>query len=231
MEVAIFGRGGHPLLAFPGDGGNAWSLEFHGVVHTLADYLHDGRLQLFCVSTVDADAFLARHRDPSERSRQQRLYDQYVRTEVLTLISRTAAPGHAIATMGLGLGAYHAVNTLLKQPDVVKCCWGVSGIYQVDRFMDNTFDEDFYFNNPLHYVQNLTDTRLLALLGSCSVKLVTAAGCTRSVDDSYLMADVLRSRGVPCSLDDWGASDLGDWDLWRQQLRHHLGQFAVEGEM
>jgi esterase/lipase superfamily enzyme len=223
MELVIYGRAGRPVLAFPCEGGDAWHLELHGVVRAVGEYLHEGRLQLFCISTVDRDGFLDRDRQPSERSYLQLLYDHYVRTEVLELIRRVADPGHDIVTIGIGLGAYHAVNTLLKQPDVVKNCWGFSGVYQVDRLMDGVFDENFYFNNPLHYLQNLTDPRILAVLGSCSVDLVTAAGGNRSVTDSYLLDEVLRARGVRSVVHDWGITDVTDWELWRQQIRQHLG--------
>ena len=58
--------------------------------------------------------------------------------------------------MGASLGAYHAANTLLKHPDVVKRCFALSGVYDMKRFMDGAYDDNFYFNNPVDYLANLS---------------------------------------------------------------------------
>ena len=54
--------------------------------------------------------------------------------------------------MGASLGAYHAANTLFKYPDVVKRCFALSGVYDMKRFMDGAYDDNFYFNNPVDYL-------------------------------------------------------------------------------
>ena len=57
--------------------------------------------------------------------------------------------------MGASLGAYHAANTLFKHPDVVKRCFALSGVYDMKRFMDGAYDDNFYFNNPVDYLANI----------------------------------------------------------------------------
>ena len=62
-----------------------------------------------------------------------------------------------MTTWGASLGAYHAVNTLLRYPHLVKRCYGFSGVYDLRRFMDGLYDDNFYFHNPVDYMANMTD--------------------------------------------------------------------------
>src|SRR2546430_11828120 len=65
--------------------------------------------------------------------------------------------GLAISTMGASFGAYHAANSLFKHPDVIKRCFAMSGVYDLRNFMDGLYDDNFYFNNPIDYLSNMSD--------------------------------------------------------------------------
>ena len=58
---------------------------------------------------------------------------------------------HAIVGFGASLGGYHAANTLLRYPHLVKRCYAFSGVYDLRRFMDGLYDDNFYFHNPVDY--------------------------------------------------------------------------------
>jgi esterase/lipase superfamily enzyme len=78
--------------------------------------------------------------------------------------------------MGASLGGYHAANTILKHPDVVKRCFALSGVYDMRRFMSGDYDDNFYFNNPVDYMSNLSDGWALHHLASCDIHLATGTG-------------------------------------------------------
>ena len=63
----MFGHGGRPMIVFPTSMGAFFEYEDRGMVGALAGKLEHGALQLFCVSTVDAETFYARHRPPRAR--------------------------------------------------------------------------------------------------------------------------------------------------------------------
>src|SRR5204863_5756397 len=84
--------------------------------------------------------------------------------------------GIGIATLGASLGAYHAANTLFKHPDHVKRCYALSGIYDMRDSMDGIYDDNFYFNNPVDYIANLSDPWFLHQYASCDIRLVTGCG-------------------------------------------------------
>ena len=63
-----------------------------------------------------------------------------------------------------------AVNTLFRYPHRVKRCYGLSGVYDLKRFMDGQYDDNFYFHNPVDYVTNLHDGWTYEQLASCGLR-------------------------------------------------------------
>ena len=102
--------------------------------------------------------------------------------------------------MGASLGAYHAANTLFKHPDVVKRCFALSGVYDMKRFMNGAYDDNFYFNNPVDYIANLSDPWMLGQLASCDIHLATGTGPFEHSGEAYRLSEILaqpRHRASP----------------------------------
>jgi esterase/lipase superfamily enzyme len=130
----------------------------------------------------------------------------------------------AISTMGASFGAYHAANTLFKHPDVFKRCFAMSGVYDVRNFMDGMYDDNFYFNNPADYLANLGDPWLLEQLASCDIHISTGSGPWEKSGPSYRLSEILWSKGIRHSLDDWGAEGGHDWPYWKHQMREYISR-------
>ena len=136
-------------------------MEQQGMIGALADLIDGGRAKVFAVGSVNQESFYNRSAHPAHRSYVQAQFDAYVRHEVVPFIENHChTPGIALTTMGASFGAYHAANTLLKHPEIVKRCFALSGIYDLRRFMDGHYDDNFYFNNPIDYVEGLDDPDL-----------------------------------------------------------------------
>jgi esterase/lipase superfamily enzyme len=223
MGVVVYGHWGPPLLAFPTSGGDEWEYERQGLIGAIADYIDAGRVKVFCVNTNHRDSFGNSGAHPLHRSYMQAQYTAYVREEVVPFIRSHCRDGQiGISTMGASLGAYHAVNTLLKHPDVIKRCFALSGVYDMKRFMDGQYDDNMYFNNPVDYAANLSDGWAVRHLASCDIHIVTGTGPWERPEESYRLSRVLGSRGIRHSLDDWGPQGGHDWPYWRAQIREYL---------
>jgi esterase/lipase superfamily enzyme len=120
--------------------------------------------------------------------------------------------------MGASLGAFHAANTLFNYPDAVKRSFALSGVFDMKRSMDGQYDDNFYFNNPVDYLPNLTDPWTLANLASCDIHIATGRGPHEDRGPSDQLAGVLRSKGIRHSLDDWGDQGGHDWPFWHHQM-------------
>ena len=219
MGINVYGHYGRPLMAFPTSGGDENEWAGQGMVGVLAPHIDSGRLKVFCVNSVNNDSWYDKNAHPGHRSWLQTQYDAYIANEVAPFIhDNCKSPGIAIATTGASFGGYHAANTLLKHPDLFRCCLAQSGVYDLRRFMDGYYDDNFYFNNPVDYVANLSDGWYLDQLRQCEIRLITGHGPYEDSGPSYRLAEVLRSRGIPHHVDNWGAEGGHDWPYWKRQI-------------
>ena len=214
MGLVVYGHWGPPMLVFPTSGGDEWEMDRQGMIGALADFIDAGRVKVFTVNATSGDAFYNKGAHPFHRSYMQAQYDAYVRFEVVPFIRRHCQSDDiAIATMGASLGAYHAANSLFKHPDVFRRCYALSGVYDMKRFMDGLYDDNFYFNNPVDYMSQLDDPHARELLAGCEVHLATGHGPWEDKGPTYRMAGVLASKGIPHFLDDWGPLGGHDWPV------------------
>jgi esterase/lipase superfamily enzyme len=225
MGVRVYGHWGAPILAFPTCGGDEWEFERQGMIDTLGHHVDAGKVKLFCVNSVNNQSWYDKGVHPRHRSYVQAMYDAYVAEEVVPFVhDQCGTPGIAIASTGASLGAYHAVNSLLKHPQVFRRCLGLSGVYDLRRFMDGDYDDNFYFNNPVDYMASLTDPWYLEQLAQDDIRLVTGNGPFEDSRPTYQLSGVLWARGIRHSVDDWGPDGGHDWPYWKRQLNEYISR-------
>jgi esterase/lipase superfamily enzyme len=226
MGVAIFGHWGPPMLAFPTSHGDEWELQRQGLIDAIADFIEAGRVKVFCVGSNNHDSFLNRRAHPFHRSWRQRMFDEYIRDEVVPLVHADCqSPGIPIATLGASLGAYHAANTLFRYPHLIKRCYAFSGVYDLRRFMDGMYDDNFYFHNPVDYMANLQNGWYRDQLASCEIRLVTGSGPYEDSRPTHTLSSVLARAGIQHHVDDWGSEGGHDWPYWKRMLREYVGRW------
>ena len=226
MGIVVYGHWGPPLLSFPTSGGDEWEYENQGLIEALADFLDAGRFKFFAAGSVNAESFYNKAAHPFHRSYVQSQFDAYVRLEAIPFVQEhCCTPGIPVTTFGASFGAYHAANTLFKHPDTVKRCFALSGVYDLKRFMDGMYDDNFYFNNPVDYLANLSDPVILGQLASCDIHIVTGNGPWEDSGPSRQLSEILSRRNIPHHLDDWGPQGGHDWPYWKHQMRDYIGRF------
>jgi esterase/lipase superfamily enzyme len=219
--VVVIGHYGPPIVTFPTSGGNEW--EYHDrLIGGVADFIDQGRVKFFCINSNASDSFYNKGAHPRHRSWMQRMYDEYLVQEIVPFVHHHCRGWQPITTLGASLGAYYAVNSLLKHPDVFKRCFGLSGVYDMKSFMNGVYDDNLYFNNPVDYIANLSDPWFYQQLRSCDIHIVTGHGPWENSGPSYHLSGILRSRGISHSLDDWGPLGGHDWPYWKHQVREYL---------
>jgi esterase/lipase superfamily enzyme len=225
MDVLVYGHYGHPIVAFPTSGGDQREYEGQGMIEALGHHIDNGKVKFFCVNSVNNESWYNKGAHPRHRSYVQAIYDDYIAHEVAPFVQHhTQTPGIPITTTGSSFGAYHAANTLLKHPDLFRRCLALSGVYDVRRFMDGDYDDNLYYNNPVDYMAGMSDPWYLDRLRQCDIRLVTGRGPYEDSGPSYRLADVLRSRGVPVSVDDWGPDGGHDWPYWKRQMNEYISR-------
>jgi esterase/lipase superfamily enzyme len=221
--LVVYGHWGPPMILFPTSGGNEEEYERQGLIEAMGEFIEAGKVKAFCVNVNHGDSFGNRHAHPLHRSWMQHQYDAYIRHEVIPFARHHCqSPDAAVWTMGASLGAYHAANTLFKHPDIVKRCFALSGVYDMKRFMNGAYDDNFYFNNPVDYLASAGDPWLLGQLSSCDIHIATGTGPFEHSADAYRLSEILASRGIAHHLDDWGPLGGHDWPYWKHQMREYL---------
>ncbi len=215
MEALRFGAAGLPLLVFPTSLGRFYQWEDFGLVGALADRIAAGRIQLFCVDSVDDESWYARARSPRERVTRHLAYEQYVVDEFLPRLP------HRPVTAGASFGALHALLFALRKPALFNGFIGLSGAYDTARWLDGYFDDDVYYTNPLAFLPGLTAEEYLAPLRAMERRVIATGAEDPSVGDSRGVATLLREKGVDVVLDIWPGWSH-DWPYWKEMLRRHV---------
>jgi len=213
MELLVFGHAGTPVLVFPTSMGRFFEYEDQGMVGAMSDFIEGGRIQLFCIDSVDSESFYNRAAHPYDKVIRHMQYESYVREEILPFL-RNKNWSQRIVTTGCSFGAYHAINFALKNPDIITASVAMSGAYDIRQFLNGYYDQNCYFNNPVDYVQGLNDPLIWQ-----RHYLLAAGDWDICLGETFRLAGALGQKQIPHTMDVWGVHQKHDWPLWYGMAR------------
>jgi esterase/lipase superfamily enzyme len=220
MDLLVFGHSGWPVVVFPTSLGTFFEYENAGMVGALADKIDAGALQLFCVSTVDAETFYARHLPPRARLDRYLAWERYLIKDLAGLI-RTVNGSPTAGVTGCSFGGYHALTMALRHPDLFTSCVTMGGAFDISRFLDGYYDPDAYLLCPPHFLPGLTDDWFLSRIRRNKWVFVTGEHdiCRGDTEGA---AKLLGDRQVPTHLHVWGNGSVHDWPEWIKMARAYV---------
>lgn len=225
IGMARWGHRGTPVLLFPTAGGDAEECERHGLIEAVGGLIEAGRIKVFSVDSVAGRSWMEKN-DPRWSSRLQNAFDAFVYHELVPAIHADCAGEPAgIITAGASIGAFNAVASLCRHPDVFTHALGMSGTYDLEPWLHGAWNDDFYFASPRHFLPDLEGEQL-AELRRRFVMLATGQGAWETPDESWRMADVLGAKGIPNRVDAWGHEWEHDWPTWWAMLPKYLDELA-----
>jgi esterase/lipase superfamily enzyme len=215
MEILTFGRSGLPLLVFPTSMGRFYQWEDFGMIEALRDRIEGGRVQLWCVDSVDDESWYSEQKAPRARVARHLEYERYLVEEVIPRM-----PGPPVA-VGTSFGALHALLLALRHPNQVSGFIGLSGSYDTSRWLDGHFDDEVFYTNPLMFLPGLGDEAYLGPLRGMRKKVIATGHEDPNVADSVLAGNLLREKGVDLTLDLWPGWSH-DWPYWKEMMRSYV---------
>lgn len=230
--LIAYGHYGRPVLCFPAESGSAGDFEAHGMLDAVAPLVDAGRVKLYCVDSHDGATWSDTSLPTEERARRHGAYEAWLLDAVLPAIAADCGGPREVLTVGVSLGAYHAVNLALRQAHLFPAAIGLSGNYDPTTWRAWGEQGDAtYFNNPTAYVANLGGEHLEWLRGRVSLLLVVGEGAfevhpTGALPSTLHFARILADRGIRHELDVWGQDTPHDWPSWQRQLAYHLPRFC-----
>lgn len=227
-RVVRWGHFGTPVLLFPTAGGDYEEVERFKLIHVLEPLIRGGRIKVYSVDSVAGKTWLAGTHSPDYCSRVQNLFDAYIREEVVPLIRRDCeSPDIEIIVAGASIGAFNAVASICRHPDVFRMAIAMSGTFDLSKYLQGQFNQDFYFSSPLHYLPGMReDSAQLQRLRQRLVLLPTGEGDYEDPGESWRIANALGAQKVPNRVDLWGRDHHHNWNTWREMLPKYLAEHA-----
>lgn len=233
MELKAYGKGGKPVVVFPSSGGRFFDYEDNGMVEAAAPFIHDGRVTLYAVDGVDHESWLNHGIEPWRRADRHSDYERYILEEVVPFIHDRQGSFGRLMTTGCSMGAYHAVNFLLRHPHTFDRTLGLSGLYGPHFVLGDYMDDHLYFYFPLLYVPGLNDPNYLGPLRESQVVLCVGLGAWERCDqydcigETGALAEMLKAKGIPVWADFWGDDVAHEWNWWQKQLPYFLEKMEI----
>ncbi len=225
MPLVAYGHAGYPLLMFPTAAADYLEYERFHLIDAIRPFIDRGQIRAYSINSVNRYSLLNEQMPPHLKAELLTRFDRYLTDEVLPLIRNDSGFDARPITTGASLGAFLAANAYLKHPDVVRGMIAMSGSYDVKAYLNGYYDDHVYFNNPTDYLPNLNDDYFLPLLQKAdAIFIMSGQGAYEAPDRSREFSNILRSKGVPHTLDLWGTDVNHDWPWWRKMLPHCLGQ-------
>lgn len=227
IRLVRWGHYGTPVLLFPTAGGDAEEVERFHLIGAIWPLIEAGRIKVYSCDSIAGRVWTEDGQPPAFRARIQSLYDGCIRHEVVPAVRQDCHnDGIEIVTAGASIGAFNAVASVCRHPDVFRAAIGMSGTYDLEPWLNGEFYEDFYYSSPLHYLPGLEDGHHLSMLRQRFVLLTYGQGRWEDPNESWRVANLLGSKGVPNRVDPWGPEWDHDWPAWRAMLPQYLSELT-----
>jgi esterase/lipase superfamily enzyme len=226
VTVARWGHVGVPFLIYPTAGGDAEEIERFLVIDTLSEYLEAGLIKVYSCDSIAGRAMLAGEGTPAHQMHLMNQFIDFVGEELVPAI-RMDCQSDDIEMLvgGASIGAFNALATICRFPNVFSHALCMSGTYDLERFLKAPPTGDFLATSPIHYLDVLEGPRLDALRGRF-VLLASGEGKAEDIGESWHVAGLLGKRGIPNRVDSWGTEWEHDWPTWRNMLHHYTPELS-----
>jgi len=223
MPIVTYGDYGFALLLVPTAAADYLEYERFQMMEILAPYIESGKVKVFSINSINNESWLNNEMAGAHKAIRHNQFNEYVFNEVVPYIRTNTSEDTHIITCGASFGALHSMNLFLKRPDIINGVIAMSGVYDLSEYTKGYYDEQVYFNSPMHYIPNLTDHNTLELIRrSEHVHILTGSGAYEDPNASKAFAGVLYSKGINYELDVWGEEWKHDWPTWRAMLPIYL---------
>lgn len=230
MEFKVYGHAGMPFLVFPSQNGRFYEFEDFQMVATIQKELEDGKVQLFCLDSIDLETWSDAQGDESYRIWKHEQWYYYICNELVPRIHQIrfemgAEDGSRIMTTGCSMGATHAMNFFLRRPDLFAGTVAMSGVYHAGMFFPHYTDPRVYQNSPLDYLPSMPwDHPWLDQYRQSHIIFSSGQGAWEHemLPDARALKQRFDALQVPCWYDEWGLDVAHDWPWWRKQFPYFV---------
>jgi esterase/lipase superfamily enzyme len=222
MPIAMYGHHGFALLMVPTAAADYLEYERFQLMDHLAPLVDAGKMKVFSVNSINTESWLNKQMEGAHKAIRQNQFNEYIYNEVVPYIKNNTSWETPIIVTGASFGALHSMNLFLKRPDLINGAIAMSGVYDLTEYTDGYFDEQVYYNSPIHYIPNLNDHYVLEQIRRGKLIMATGQGSYEDPEANRRFSAVLNTKSIPHELELWGHDVTHDWPTWRTMLPHFL---------
>ncbi|HQU99843.1 MAG: esterase family protein [Bacteroidia bacterium] len=226
MPIVKYGHSGFVLLLVPTAAADYLEYERFQLIDALAPLIDSGKVTVYSIDSINNESWLNNKMEGAHKAIRHNQFNQYVFNEVIPFIKTNSGEDTPIITCGASFGALHSMNLFLKRPDLINGVIAMSGVYNLSDYTKGYYDEQVYFNSPMHYLPNLNDHTILEQIRKSNhIFVLTGSGAYEDPEASKAFAGVLYNKGITYKLDVWDGQWKHDWPTWRNMLPFYIANF------
>ncbi len=222
MPVTAYGHYGFALLMVPTAAADHLEYERFELIRYLAPFIEAGKLKVFSVNSINTESWMNKQMEGAHKAIRHNQFNSYMVDEVVPFIRTHTSDQTPIIVCGASFGAFHSMNLFLKRPDVFGGVIAMSGVYDLMEYTDGYYDEQVYFNSPIHYIPNLGDHSILENIRKGKIIIATGSGDHEDPEANRRFSGVLHAKSIPHALEVWGSEWKHDWPTWKKMLPHFI---------
>ena len=226
VQVVRWGAFGKPVLLFPTAGGDAEEVERFHMLDAVDPLLAEGRIKVYSCDSIAGQWLVSGEGTAEQRCAIQNRFQQFIYHELVPAIRADCrSPEIEIIATGASIGAFHSLAVLCRFPDAFSHAVGMSGTYDIARFIKGPTTGDLDAATPVRFLPGMNGPALEKLRTRFAI-LASGEGRAENMGESWHAAHVLGSRGVPNRVDPWGPDWNHDWPTWRRMLPQYLDELT-----
>jgi esterase/lipase superfamily enzyme len=222
MPIVSYGHYGFALLLVPTAAADYLEYERFQLIDALAPHINSGKVRVFSVNSINNESWLNNDIDGHQKIDRHKQFNNYIYEEVIPFIKTNTSADTPIIISGASFGALHSMNLYLKRPDLIDGVIAMSGVYDLTEYSKGFYNDDVYFNSPIHYIPNLTDHHILTQIRNGKIIIATGSGAYEDPEANRRFSEVLQNKGIGHIIDIWGQDITHDWPTWRKMLPYFI---------
>jgi esterase/lipase superfamily enzyme len=223
MPIVTYGHYGFALLLVPTAAADYLEYERFQLIDTIKPWIEAGKVKVFSVNSINTESWLNNEMQGEHKGIRHNQFNDYIYNEVVPFIRNSTSPETEIIISGASFGALHSMNLFLKRPDLINGVLAMSGVYDLMEYSKGHYDDQVYYNSPMHYIPNLNDHNVLEQIrNSKHIHIFSGSGAYEDPSGSGRFAKILYDKGINYELDIWGEEWPHDWNTWRALMPHYL---------
>lgn len=222
MPIEIYGHFGFALLLIPTASADYLEYERFGLIDELGELINEGRIKVFSINSINQESWMNNDMEGAHKAIRQNQFNEYVCNEVVPFIKQHTSENTPIYISGASFGALHSMNIFLKNPHLFNGVIAMSGVYDLMEYTHGYYDDQVYFNSPIHYIPNLNDHETLEKIRKGKIIIATGEGAHEDPDASRRFSGVLTTKSIAHDLEIWGKDMNHDWPTWKKMLPYFI---------